>query len=505
MSFPKLLLAFVLMVSPSAAAKLKIQIVDSGGKPVWARLEVRDAAGKMHQPAFSLRDLDAHVPPGGGSWYLGSFVVDGKSTLEVPPGAYTVIAERGTEYTRVEQQVEVNDSEPAQVVLSPQPWIRMNQRGWWSADFHVHRPVEDVAKLALAEDLNLSAVFTMWNDHDLLPPGDLPQNPVVKIDPTHLMTVVNAEDERGGGAWMLHMLHKRLGLGSGSLWYPPGLDYIEKAKKQRYVAHAFPWVDCDKPFWWETPVVMALSPCDSMGVVHNHFNEYGILDNEAWGRPRDTQKYPGPEGFVKASLDLYYRYLNLGFPLPPSAGSASGVLPNPVGYNRVYVHLDEPFTVEAFYRNLRQGRSFVTNGPMLFLDSLALPGDKIQLTVDAVARGPLDRIEIVANGKVIETFRAPEGKTEFHTTMEMQEGPYSWVAARCFERNESTIRMAHSRPIYLRGRWNMHQDAMFFIRWIDELIELPRNEPGQALSPEQRRELVALYLKARQFYEEKAN
>ena len=29
-------------------------------------------------------------------------------------------------------------------------WIRMNQRGWYSADFHVHRPVEDMPALAVA-------------------------------------------------------------------------------------------------------------------------------------------------------------------------------------------------------------------------------------------------------------------------------------------------------------------------------------------------------------------
>ena len=33
--------------------------------------------------------------------------------------------------------------------------------------------------------------------------------------------------------------------------------------------------------------------------------------------------------------DIYYALLNCGLRIPPSAGSASGVLPNPVGYNRV--------------------------------------------------------------------------------------------------------------------------------------------------------------------------
>jgi hypothetical protein len=506
MSPRKLLLAFALLVTPVGAAELKITVVDETGRPVWARLEVRDPHGKMYQPVFALRDLDARSRPGGGAWYLGSFVARGESVVEVPPGPYTIVAERGTEYERIEQPVEVQDGEAANLVLSPKPWIRMNERGWWSADFHVHRPPEDAEKLALAEDLNLSVVFTMWNQRDVFQGKPLPENPIVKLDPRHLLTVVNAEDERGGGAWMLHMIRERLGLGVKGRWHPSGIEFIEKVKKQRYVSTGFPWFDCEKPFWWEVPVVMAVSPPDSMGVLHNHFNQYGMLDNEAWGHPRDKQKYPEAKGFVESSLNLYYRYLNLGFRLPPSAGSASGVLPNPVGYNRVYVRLEEPFSVEAFYRNLRQGQSFVTNGPMLFFDSVEMPGGMIRLSVDAVsrAREPLDRIEIIANGKILETFEAPENKTEFHTTMEMQEGLYSWVAARCFTRNDATIRMAHSRPIYLRGEWNPHEDAMFFIRWIDQLMEMPRDEPNQAASAEQRRALINLYLKARQFYEERA-
>ena len=39
--------------------------------------------------------------------------------------------------------------------------------------------------------------------------------------------------------------------------------------------------------------------------------------------------------------EIYYHLLNCGLRVAPSAGSASGVLPNPVGYNRVYVHLPE--------------------------------------------------------------------------------------------------------------------------------------------------------------------
>jgi hypothetical protein len=37
--------------------------------------------------------------------------------------------------------------------------------------------------------------------------------------------------------------------------------------------------------------------------------------------------------------EIYYHALNCGVRIPPTAGSASGVLPNPVGYDRVYVQV----------------------------------------------------------------------------------------------------------------------------------------------------------------------
>jgi hypothetical protein len=276
----------------------------------------------------------------------------------------------------------------------------MNERGWWSADFHVHRPSEDAAKLILAEDLNLGVVFTMWNKQDLWQDKEFPTQQEIIAEPNQLITVLNAEEERGGGAWMFHGLRRKLDLAVDGRWVPLGLKFIQDAKAQRYYPRGFPWFDSEKPFWWEVPVVMALSPPDSFGVLHNHFNQYGINDSEAWGRPRDSEKYPGPEGFVEASLDLYYRYLNLGFRIPPSAGSASGVLPNPVGYNRIYVQMDRPFSVQSWYDAYRDNNSFVTNGPMLFFEAAAAPNRQMRLTVDVQSRGARGRRESVAHGKV---------------------------------------------------------------------------------------------------------
>ena len=317
------------------AADLDVRVVDEEGKLVWARLEIRGPDGKTHQPAFALRDRTSRARPEGHRWYLGSFVAREPTLIEAPAGDYTIVVERGPEYERFEETITLTDEQPVDLTVNLNHWIDMNALGWYSADFHVHRPVEDVKALALAEDLNLSVVFTMWNKRDLWEGQPYPVNPVAEVTPRHLLTILNAEDERGGGAWMMHGLREKLNLAVDGRWFPPGLDFLYYAKRQRYYRRGVPWIDVEKPFWWEVPVVMALSPPDSFGVLHNHFNQYGIHDSEAWGKPRDQEKFPGAQGFVDSSLSLYYRYLNLGMDIPPSAGSATGVLPNPLGYNRV--------------------------------------------------------------------------------------------------------------------------------------------------------------------------
>ena len=86
---------------------------------------------------------------------------------------------------------------------------------------------------------------------------------------------------------------------------------------------------------------------------------------EPEGRPRDAKRLPPPRGNGFWTQEIYYHILNCGLRIPPSAGSASGVLNNPVGYNRVYVHLGPDCSYARWWEGLRAGRSFVTNGPLL--------------------------------------------------------------------------------------------------------------------------------------------
>ncbi len=164
------------------------------------------------------------------------------------------------------------------------------------------------------------------------------------------------------------------------------------------------------------------------------------------------------------------------------------------------MEIPEKLDVEPFYRNLRQGRSFVTNGPMIFFDVVELPGHRIGVNLDVRSRDPLTKVELVANGVVIETFAAPPGKTRFETEVSLREGIHTWVAARAFSEHDSTIRMAHTQPVRLVGRWPPADDAAFFVAWMDQLIADSKAQSDRFANEAERDEVLRLYEEARRYY-----
>ncbi|MGA3324632.1 MAG: CehA/McbA family metallohydrolase [Terriglobia bacterium] len=508
MKNPRFLILFLgLSISPSVyASTLHIQVVDESGQPARGRLEVRGAGGKMYQPAEALRDLTAGTH-GVQPEYLGSFIVHGDCQIELPPGRFLVIGEHGTEYRRVEKSVTVAADGVTNVTVSLHPWIRMGKMGWWSGDLHVHRPPADAQKAVLAEDLNFCPVITDWphRKNYQFQTGDIwgaDANAVIGIDARHFVTLRNAEDERGGGAWLFLQLPSPLqDLNKSADWWPPALSFLHQARDPRPPHGLFPWIDAEKPFWWEVPVIMALAPADSMEILCNQLTEYGIEASEAWGRPRE-RSFAGREGWVSYLLSLYYHYLNLGFHLPAAAGTASGVLPNPIGFNRVYVNFSGPFSEEKWFRALREGPSFVTNGPMLFFH-VKPQGALRKVTVEAHSSEPLDRIEIVANGEVIQWYPLPPGTADFQAESTVDPQKYSWIAARCFLRGGDTLRLAHTSPVYLPGHYDCRSDAKYYVDWMDNLIHQTKENPKRFPSATEQEQDLDTYGQALAFYQQK--
>lgn len=478
-------------------AILKMQIREEDTSRLTpARIHIKDDKGKAYYPYKSI----CYKPD-------GHFTVNGEFNISLPPGKFSILVEKGKEYRSIYNDLLMKKGEEHHVDCEILRWINMADRGWYSGDLHIHRPLEDMSHLILAEDLNAAPDITVWNENNQWVGKEIPESKFVEVDKTHVYGIMAQEDERGGGAIMIMNMDYPIDLGHASRWYPANYAYCHAAHKLGLI------VDQEKPFWWETPVNIALGGVDSIGIINNHIQREGIMDNEAWGRSRDKSIYPGQRGFVNNVLDLYYRYLNLGLKLSVSAGSASGVLKNPVGYNRVYVHLGHRFNYELWFRGIRAGRSFVTNGPMLFF---SIDGNELGTTLDVsknhvgkaslevISQDMLEMIEIIYNGEIVKEIN-PGEKSEFKWEFDIPLDKSGWIVARAFEKNDRTIRFAHTNPIYIKvDGISMLPDknaAQYYEDWCRELLAASSSHKNRYETNEQRKEVESLYNQAIEFYE----
>lgn len=473
---------------------LKVQILENG-KGTAARIHLLDSTGEWrYAPDCLAYEKDCH------------FTAHGAFSVLLPPGETEITIEKGKEYRRVSDRFRFAEGETMSRRYELERWIDMANRGWFSGDTHVHRSPEDMPHLMEAEDLNIAPVITYWNQRDQI---DKTIDDRMVCRGKRIYSMMTQEDERAGGAVMAFNLDQHVE-NDTTQWYPSQAFFCWKWREQGAT------IEQEKPFWWEAPVNVALGLVDTMGIVNNHLQRTEVMENEAWGRTRDIRRYPGREGFVNNVLDLYYRYLNIGLKIPISAGSASGVLRNPLGYNRLYVKLGRDcFTYEEWFKGMKQGRAFATNGPMLLfridgdVPSLTLryPSPrKIGMEVTALSSGELNFVDIVRNGKVLERFNCSDG-SKFHIHFDMEVGESCWVAARAYEKSERTVRFAHTNPVFLEVPEPImpsRADAIYYLEWCRELLDGSRKDSERYSSDKERREVEGLYGRVISFYQELA-
>ena len=479
-----------------ATAQLDLQIRDETGQPVFARVRLWSASGKA--PPIEVIEPAEPVLIHPRQPDLG-VVLPGRGKIRLSAGTHTLRVEKGTEYQPVELQIQVKAGDRLRETVQLSRWVHMSRRGWWSGDTHVHRVQPDMAALMKAADLHVAPTVTRWNDRSSL--EHWPQEPLYVLPGDLAYSVNNSEDERQWGAALFSNLDAPVQLYNWEQHaeYPGPVTTWQEARSLN--GH----IDLEKLIWWEAPVIAALMPPDTVGLANNHFLEEGMLAREAWGRPRDREKYPGQEGFAHYVLDLYYIYLNAGFRLPASAGSANGVLRNPIGYNRSYVYLRSGFSYDGWFEGQKAGRNFVTNGPMLLvqvndrLPGTVLPSDteEAEVQIEARAARNLQRIDIVVDSEVVKSFQP--AATTFMSTVRVPLQDGGWLAVRAFEEHPRTVRFAHTGPYYIGDEPRHDREALTFLRtWIEGEIERLRKIPDNQLTGEQRDELIENCVKALQ-------
>jgi hypothetical protein len=399
--------------------------------------------------------------------------------LDLPPGRCTLTVERGKEYLPQSRTVTV-DHGAAKETFRLKRWIDMAGRGWYSGETHVHRSLEELPNVMLAEDLNVAFPLLYWVTEAFAPPRtggrsttrDVAARPIA-VDATHVIYPRNTEYEIFTVGKKPHTLGAVFVLNHRTVFeegVPPVGPVARRAKKEGAL------LELDKHNWPWSMMLVPVMGVDLYELSNNHVwrTEFGFPD---FGEPAAgwMTVERGPGGFTEAGwIDYgfrnYYTLLNCGFRLRPTAGTASGVHPVPLGFGRVYVYLGKEFGYDAWVKGLNEGRSFVTTGPMLpaKLDGKH-PGavlrptgggpHRFRLTGQALSAVPLSRIEVIVNGEVTERIEPANRKRKAGGYESVLDAPLkvdgsSWLAVRCYEaRPDNRVRFAHTAP------WHVEVDG----------------------------------------------
>lgn len=507
-----ILLLFALAAGAADPARLWVRLVDEQGAPTAARIFLRDAAGKAYAPSGSLARQISRTNE-------MFFHAAGQFQLEMPVGEATVEAVKGFEYVPVKQQVRLAPNQTTAITLTLKRWTDMPALGWHSGDVHMHpnhveggvyMTLEDCRLYAEAEDIRVANLLISSTDSAHV--FDTEYFRGGKPDPlsTKNTMLVLQQEFRNVSSMYGHM--PLLGISrlvepffSGqpdspnTEDYPPNYTIARAAKDQGgVVCYTHPANKPEIPVGphiaREFPIDLALGVIDALDVLGNGDEESGC-----W---------------------MYYRALNSGLKCTASSGSDSrmDVLRHAVsGGGKVYVKTGNPLTYEKWIASYKAGRTFVSNGPMLFLDVDGKgPGDEIQLssprTVTVKARAqslvPMTVLELIVNGQVAATAKASADGTAVAISQSIPIVRSSWIAARVWgDRHRLVVNdprvFAHTSPVYCylnRQRIAFAEDAKIVMAWIDRLLQDVATSPRFATG-EHRQEVTDLFRKARSYYE----
>ena len=423
--------------------------------------------------AVTYRREPSHAP---GSVEVHTTLSAHPFTATLPPGVYTFRVERGKEYLPLVREASV-DSETPPLEFPLQRWINLAERGWYSGDTHTHRLGSDLHNILLAEDLNVALPLNYW----VTKGGELPDGSgkstretlepkLIEVDATHVIYPYNTEYEIFAVGGKQHTLgavfvlnHKtRLDLGA-----PPVAPIAARARAEGAL------LDLDKHSWAWSLMLVPVMDVDLFELANNHhwqtrfgFTKWTIENAPAYMNLEMDEAGFTEWGWTEFGFKTYYALLNCGYRMRVSAGTASGVHPVQLGFNRVYVHCPESFSYDAWMNGLDAGRSFVSNGP--FLDvrfNGEFPGHTfsagagrtlaVQVSGTAFSVNPLDRIEIVQAGDVVASLPVSNqpmtsGGFENDVNVAIDIASSSWIAVRCFEKNpERRVRFAHTNPVFV--------------------------------------------------------
>jgi hypothetical protein len=192
-------------------------------------------------------------------------------------------------------------------------------------------------------------------------------------------------------------------------------------------------------------------------------------------------------GIDPYSLSDWYRYLNCGYFVAAVGGTDKMSATTAVGTVRTYALIEnEEFTYDAWKEAVRSGRTFATYGPLMEFSVEGHPmGSRIELpstggTLNAEWRVatvtvPVSKVEFVVNGETKDVVNIPANQREAQGSFSVRVDKSSWIGLRVRGAYSDKREMiaAHSSPVMVKvdgTEFFAAADAMTILEQIEGAI-----------------------------------
>lgn len=467
---------------------LKLVVHNDQGIEIPARVSIVDEKGKFYAPPTAWIHADDSRYPDRQSFEMHYFHTLGTETFDVPNGKLVVEVSHGPFYENQRIEFDAANSTNRLVITLKRMNHPLDFGPLWSGDVHVHmnytghyqnKPAQ-LLQQAKAEDLNF--VYNLIvNKEQRIPDINYFSSQPDKVSDTETQILHGQEFHTSfwGHLGLLNLKdHFILPDYSGypqtavESLFPHNAFIANRAHEQQgLVGYVHPF-EQSEIFPQQAQTLMNELPVDiALGKV-DYYELIGFSDH-------------------KASEHVWYKLLNCGFKIPAAAGTDAmanyASLRGPVGLNRVYVKAEGAMDAQKFEANLKAGKSFVTNGPIVGLhvanvnlgETIDINQNGQSLSYNAFLRSnvPVDHFEIIWNGEVIAVhqLKEPTKTIDWNGTIKVKGS--GWLLLRAWSDQAhpdlpDLYPYASTNPIYVRAQTpNPKQkvDAEYFLKWVSRI------------------------------------
>jgi len=476
---------------------LEIELVDDAGKALDGRVIVLASDQRHYAPAQSLIHADDYLDPATSPQENHYFYCAKKCELEIPRGQVSIRAMNGFSHTS--DQAELNAKAQSQTVRLTLSRLELPPTfgNYISADLHVHmnyggaykQTLQGMGLQARGEDLDV--IYNLLvNKEQRIPGISTFKTSADNIDGVTVYQAQEFHTSQWGHLSFLHLddhfltpdfaSYRHTALASP---YPSNGVMIDLAHQQNAIAgYVHPYDNAPDP--------------DATGRL-SHSLPLDVIQ----GRVDFLEVISFANHFEVAKV--WYKLLNLGYRLPAGAGTDAmtnyASLRGPVGLNRAFLQADanDPASLK---KAIKQGNSFVTNGPQVGLlaktssgtqylgagEIIKLPSEGGTLDVQLALRSyvPVSRLEVVQNGQVIHQVSLNEAALEADEKLQIPVKESGWILLRAINESphplvQDLYTYATTNPIWIELENKPapvdQNDVEYFVRWLEKIREHVEN------------------------------